>query len=68
MNGENLYIGRAFHQGKLIVGKTPLSHGVCYISFDKKELAKDEYQVLSKLDDDDADIFEWVPACNISLP
>jgi hypothetical protein len=31
-NGEPLYVGRAHHEGALIPGKVPKSHGVCYVA------------------------------------
>lgn len=43
---EPLYIGRAEHNGHLILGKVQSSHNVCYIPFDGKEIAKKNYEVL----------------------
>lgn len=43
---EPLYIGRAEHNGHLVVGKVQPSHKVCYISFDGREMAKRYYEIL----------------------
>lgn len=42
---EDLYIGRANHEGALIPGKIKPSHGVCYIAWGGKEHSKDTYEV-----------------------
>lgn len=36
--GEPLYIGRAYHQGSLTVGKVQISHGALYIPFGGSEV------------------------------
>ncbi|KAL1472450.1 hypothetical protein MTO96_039318 [Rhipicephalus appendiculatus] len=45
-DGEPLYIGRAKHNGMLIVGKVHPSKRRLYVSFDYKEHNYSEYQVL----------------------
>lgn len=45
--GERLYIGRAEHEGSLTIGKVQLSHKVCYIPYGGKEVACQQYEVLS---------------------
>lgn len=44
--GETLYIGRVWHERKLLVGKVQTSHRVCYVAFDGKELNFKRYEVL----------------------
>ena len=43
--GQDLYVGRASHQGELIPGKLLPSHGVVYIPWGGLEIAKEEYEV-----------------------
>ncbi|XP_049534383.1 C3 and PZP-like alpha-2-macroglobulin domain-containing protein 8 isoform X1 [Anopheles darlingi] len=45
-DGEDLYIGRAQHEGALIPGKVVRSHGVCYVAWGGVENPKAEYEVL----------------------
>jgi hypothetical protein len=42
---EDLYIGRARHEGALIPGKVVPSHGVCYVAWGGMEHGKNEYEV-----------------------
>jgi hypothetical protein len=44
-DSEQLYVGRASHEGALIPGKIVPSHGVCYIAWGGQEHGKEEYQV-----------------------
>lgn len=44
-DNEQLYVGRASHEGALIPGKVVPSHGVCYIAWGGQEHGKEEYQV-----------------------
>lgn len=44
-DNEDLYVGRARHEGALIPGKVVPSHGVCYISWGGVEHGKNEYEV-----------------------
>jgi Protein of unknown function (DUF3421) len=43
--GETIFIGRVLHEGSLVVGKVQPSHGVCYISYENKELNFHKYEV-----------------------
>jgi len=43
---EQLFIGRAFHEGSLTVGKLHPSHGVLYIPFGGAEISCPNYEVL----------------------
>lgn len=61
-DSEDLYIGRARHEGALIPGKVVPSHGVCYISWGGLEHGKDEYEVLTGCE------VEWVPASSGQVP
>lgn len=45
-DGEQLYIGRALHQGTQTPGKVQPSHGCLYIPFDGLEVSIAEYEVL----------------------
>lgn len=44
-DNENLYVGRAQHEGGLVPGKVLSSHGVCYIAWGGAEHSKPEYEV-----------------------
>lgn len=44
--GEILYVGRAFHEGTVTVGKIHPSHSVMYIPFDGQEIRIREYDAL----------------------
>lgn len=44
-DNENLYVGRARHEGAVIPGKVVSSHGVCYVAWGGEEHAKQEYEV-----------------------
>uniref|UniRef100_A0A224XP38 Putative farnesoic acid o-methyltransferase n=1 Tax=Panstrongylus lignarius TaxID=156445 RepID=A0A224XP38_9HEMI len=45
-DNEPLYVGRAQHDDKMVVGKVQKSHSVCYISYAGLEIPKEEYEVL----------------------
>lgn len=53
-SGEQLYVGRASHDGSLTVGKIHPSHGVCYIPYGGEEIGIAVYEVLvyTKYDSD----------------
>lgn len=44
-DGEDLFIGRVNHKGKLTPGKVHASHRVCYIPFGGKELSFQAYDI-----------------------
>ena len=44
-DNEQVYVGRASHEGALIPGKVVPSHGVCYVPWGGQEHGKTEYQV-----------------------
>lgn len=44
---ERLYIGRAYFKGHIIPGKVQLSHRVCYIAYEEREIAIKSYEVLA---------------------
>ena len=50
-DNEQLYVGRAQHEGALIPGKVVPSHGVCYVAWGGQEHGKSEYQVCTPLQD-----------------
>lgn len=45
INGETLYVGRAYHEGALIPGKVNLRDSVCYVAWGGDEHRKTDYQV-----------------------
>ncbi|XP_055635915.1 uncharacterized protein LOC129775323 isoform X2 [Toxorhynchites rutilus septentrionalis] len=45
-DGEELYIGRARHEGAVIPGKVVASHGLCYVPWGGAENPIAEYEVL----------------------
>lgn len=45
---EPLYIGRAIHQENKIPGKVQLSHRVCYIPHQEREIAIKNFEVLTE--------------------
>lgn len=45
---EPLYIGRASYEKNKIPGKVQLSHRVCYIAFQEKEIAVKNFEVLTE--------------------
>lgn len=44
-DNENLYVGRAQHEGGVLPGKVVSSHGVCYVAWGGAEHGKPEYEV-----------------------
>jgi len=46
INGESIYVGRAFQCNDLIVGKIVPSHKCCYVSYDGREIAHQHFEVL----------------------
>ncbi|RWS25806.1 uncharacterized protein B4U80_06829 [Leptotrombidium deliense] len=46
VSGENIYVGRAQHEGEVIPGKVVASHGCCYVAYGGREHRKEEYQAL----------------------
>ncbi|XP_061512839.1 uncharacterized protein LOC1278977 isoform X1 [Anopheles gambiae] len=61
-DGEDMYIGRAQHEGGIIPGKVVASHGVCYIAWGGAENPKAEYEVLCDFGG------EFVPASGSDIP
>ncbi|XP_077300115.1 uncharacterized protein LOC143920947 isoform X1 [Arctopsyche grandis] len=61
-DGEELYIGRASHEGALIPGKIVGSHGVCYIAWGGQEHGKADYEVLCGCST------RWVPTSGAAIP
>ncbi|XP_046961371.1 uncharacterized protein LOC124531020 [Vanessa cardui] len=43
---EILYVGRALYDGHLIPGKVQPSHNCCYIGYNEREIACQEYEIL----------------------
>ncbi|XP_052893406.1 C3 and PZP-like alpha-2-macroglobulin domain-containing protein 8 isoform X2 [Anopheles moucheti] len=61
-DGEDMYIGRAQHEGGIIPGKVVASHGVCYIAWGGVENPKAEYEVLCDFHG------EFVPVAGGDIP
>ncbi|PSN44181.1 hypothetical protein C0J52_20710, partial [Blattella germanica] len=61
-DNEQVYVGRASHEGALIPGKVVPSHGVCYVPWGGQEHGKTEYQVLTGCE------AAWIPAAGGALP
>uniref|UniRef100_A0A182MW60 Farnesoic acid O-methyl transferase domain-containing protein n=1 Tax=Anopheles culicifacies TaxID=139723 RepID=A0A182MW60_9DIPT len=61
-DGEDMYIGRAQHEGGIIPGKVVASHGVCYIAWGGVENPKAEYEVLCDFNG------MFVPASGSDIP
>lgn len=45
-DGEALYVGRAYHEGSLTIGKVQPSHQTLYIPFAGAEVSLREYEIL----------------------
>lgn len=45
-DGEKLFVGRALHEGTMILGKVHPSHGAIYIPYGGKEISYDSYEIL----------------------
>jgi len=61
-DNENLYVGRAQHEGAVIPGKIVSSHGVCYVAWGGAEHGKPEYEALTGSN------LQWVPAVEGQIP
>ncbi|XP_026758816.1 uncharacterized protein LOC113518210 [Galleria mellonella] len=70
---KKLFIGRAYQNGHLIPGKVQPSHSVCYIPYDGREIAHENYEILvcpninarcanhtynDNMENDDNDVYE----------
>jgi len=62
MDSEQLYVGRARHEGAFLPGKVVPSHGVCYVPWGGAEHGKQEYQVLCGCQP------VWMPAQGGKIP
>jgi len=65
MNGELMFIGRAFREGDVIPGKIIPSHGACYVSWSGREYRHSDYQILTTVDA--AEII-WIPSSDGMVP
>ncbi|XP_026474975.1 uncharacterized protein LOC113378634 isoform X1 [Ctenocephalides felis] len=59
---EELFVGRARHEGALLPGKIVPSHGVCYVAWGGGEHGVQEYQVLCSCDG------TWVATQGANIP
>ncbi|KAF0296909.1 C3 and PZP-like alpha-2-macroglobulin domain-containing protein 8 [Amphibalanus amphitrite] len=58
------YVGRAYHEGALCIGRIVHDHKTCYIPYYGEEVAVDTYQALVKTNER----LEWVDASNGEVP
>ncbi|CAH0559317.1 unnamed protein product [Brassicogethes aeneus] len=54
VDGDEIYVGRAFHEGDLIPAKVIPAKNVAYVAYGGQEVAKDCFQVLCE------QRFKWV--------
>ncbi|XP_075215563.1 C3 and PZP-like alpha-2-macroglobulin domain-containing protein 8 isoform X2 [Lycorma delicatula] len=62
IDNEQLYVGRANHEGAILPGKVVPSHGVCYVPWGGAEHGIPEYEVLCGCD------ATWMPATAGEVP
>lgn len=62
IDNEQLYVGRANHEGALLPGKVVPSHGVCYVPWGGAEHGIPEYEVLCSCD------VTWMPSSEGEVP
>ncbi|KAK9295884.1 hypothetical protein QLX08_009942 [Tetragonisca angustula] len=62
LDGMNLVVGRALHQGDMLPAKVKPEHGVAYVSHGGNEHIKHDFEVLMPAD------FKWVPARHGHVP
>lgn len=58
------YVGRAYHEGALCIGRIVHDHKTCYVPYYGEEVAIDTYQALVKSNER----LEWVDASDGDLP
>jgi len=61
--GEDLFVGRAHHEGDVIPGKVVPGHGVCYVSWAGEEVGVADYEVLTN-----PGAYEWISASGTDIP
>ncbi|XP_056648526.1 natterin-4-like [Diorhabda carinulata] len=62
IDGSQIFVGRAFHEGDWIPAKVIPSKNVAYVPYNGGEHAKFRYQVLCE------QRFDWVPSQNGHIP
>ncbi|KAK8787065.1 hypothetical protein V5799_023158, partial [Amblyomma americanum] len=62
--GEDLFVGRARHNGGLLPGKVHRSHRCCYVAYYGREHKYEDYEVLVN----DGASLTWVRDSNGSVP
>lgn len=65
VNGELIYVGRAYDNGDLIPGKIVPSHGVLYVPYGGEEHSHSNYEYLVRPTYGSLD---WVPAADGVIP
>ncbi|XP_006621855.1 uncharacterized protein LOC102675334 isoform X1 [Apis dorsata] len=62
IDGNDLYVGRAYHEGALLPGKVKLGDTICYVAWGGEEHLKNDYQVLCDCNP------VWVPTTGNNIP
>ncbi|XP_019868196.1 uncharacterized protein LOC109597016 [Aethina tumida] len=62
IDGHQIYVGRAYHNGEWIPGKVIPGRNIAYIASEGKEYRKDRFQVLCE------QRFDWVKVTNGNIP
>ncbi|CAG9764549.1 unnamed protein product [Ceutorhynchus assimilis] len=62
IDGTQIYVGRAFHEGDWLPAKVMPEKNVAYVAYNGQEHAKDRYQVLCE------QRFDWVPSSGGHVP
>ncbi|XP_066140791.1 uncharacterized protein [Euwallacea fornicatus] len=62
IDGTQIYVGRAFHEGDWIPAKVIPEKQVAYVAYGGAEHIKDHYQILCE------QRFDWVPSCGGHIP
>ncbi|XP_077502237.1 natterin-4-like [Amblyomma americanum] len=62
--GEDLYVGRAWHNGGLLPGKVVRSLQCCYVPCNNSEHKYQHYEILVN---DGAEL-KWIPSCDGHVP
>ncbi|KAH0956632.1 hypothetical protein HN011_005842 [Eciton burchellii] len=62
LDGRNLAVGRAMHQGDILPAKVKLEHGIAYVSHGGAEHIKHDFEVLMPAH------FNWVRAVHGHIP
>ncbi|CAH1117733.1 unnamed protein product [Phaedon cochleariae] len=62
IDGAQIFVGRAFHEGDWLPAKVIPSKNVAYVAYGGEEHGKSQFQVLCE------QRFDWVPSSNGNIP